>query len=82
MASDKAQEKHYGGVQTYRANEGIETLVPYTGPVSKTIRNIEGGLRSAMTFTDSHNLAEFQKKADFCKVNHQISRMKGSKEIE
>ncbi len=82
MASDLAQTKHYSGIEQYRANEGIVSLVPYTGPVKGTLREIEGGLRSAMTFTDSHNLAEFQKKADFCKVNHQISRMKGSKEIE
>lgn len=82
MASDRAQKLHYGGVQEYRANEGIVSLVPYTGPVQNTLRNIEGGLRSCMTYVGAKNLAELPQHVTFCRVNHQINRLKGSREIE
>lgn len=82
MASDRAQKLHYGGVQEYRANEGIVSLVPYTGPVQNTLRNIEGGLRSCMTYVGAKNLEELPSRATFCKVNRQINRLKGSHEIE
>lgn len=80
MASDLAQEKHYDGIKKYRANEGRVALVPYTGPVANTLREVEGGLRSAMTFTDSKNLSEFPKKVSFCRVNRQVCR--GERDIE
>ena len=82
MASDKAQKLHYGGVQEYRANEGIVSLVPHTGPVQNTLRNIEGGLRSCMTYVGAKNLEELPSRVTFCKVNRQINRLKGSHEIE
>ena len=45
--------------------EGTETMIPYKGTVIKIINNLMGGLRSAMTYTNSKNLKEFQKNAEF-----------------
>lgn len=74
MSSEYAQNKHYNGMERYRASEGIVSLVPYTGPVAKKIQELEGGLRSAMTYTNSRTIDEFQKNAQFYKVRHQINR--------
>lgn len=80
MSSEYAQKKHYNGMEKYRASEGIVSLVPYSGPVSKKLQELEGGLRSAMTYTNSRTIDEFQNNAQFYKVRHQINR--NSKAIE
>ncbi len=49
--------------------EGIEGRVPYSGPVSDTIFQMVGGLRSAMGYTGCRTIAEMQQKARFIKVS-------------
>lgn len=80
MSSEYAQKKHYNGMNKYRASEGIVSLVPHIGPVAKRIQELEGGLRSAMTYTDSRTIGQFQNNAEFYKVRHQINR--NNKSIE
>ena len=80
MSSEYAQNKHYNGMHQYRASEGIVSLVPYVGPVAKKIQELEGGLRSAMTYTNSKTIDQLQNNAEFYKVRHQINR--NSKAIE
>ncbi len=48
--------------------EGIEGQVPYKGPVANVIHQLVGGLRAAMGYTGSRNIAEFQKNAKFIRV--------------
>jgi len=81
MSSEFAQNKHYKGMEKYRASEGIVSLVPFTGPVVKRIQELEGGLRSAMTYTNSRTIEEFQKNAQFYKARHQINRNPKSIEL-
>jgi IMP dehydrogenase/GMP reductase len=40
--------------------EGIEALVPYSGPVARTLDQYEGGLRAAMGYTGAQTLAELK----------------------
>lgn len=63
-ASYNAQSK----LQTYIAAEGEETLVPYKGPVSDVLDELEGGLRSALSYSDSFNLTEFRERVKITKV--------------
>ncbi len=49
--------------------EGIEGRVPYSGPVSDTIFQMVGGLRSAMGYTGCRTITEMQQKARFIKVS-------------
>ncbi len=49
--------------------EGIEGRVPYSGPVSDTIFQMVGGLRSAMGYTGCRTIQEMQEKARFIKVS-------------
>jgi GMP reductase len=71
MSSETAMIKHHGGVADYRAAEGKTVSVPYKGEVKKTLSQIEGGLRSAMTYIGAENLKEVSKRTTFIVVNAQ-----------
>ena len=45
--------------------EGIEGMVPYRGPVSNTIHQLLGGVRSSMGYCGCKTISEFGKKANF-----------------
>ena len=48
--------------------EGIEGQVPYKGPLSTTIYQLVGGLRSGMGYVGAKNLIELKEKAEFIKI--------------
>ena len=48
--------------------EGIEARVPYKGPVSDTVYQLVGGLRSGMGYCGAASLAELREKARFLRV--------------
>jgi GMP reductase len=74
MSSRTAQNKYYGGMAKYRASEGRTSLIPLKGPVEDTIQNIFGGIRSAMSYTNSRTLEEFPSNVTFIPVNDTINR--------
>ena len=82
MASTFAQKQHYDGLPYYRASEGTVFEVPFKGNVSSAIQNLEGGLRSAMTYTGARTLEEFPSLVEFYKVKTQLNRMFGYNEKE
>ncbi|MFO7761109.1 MAG: IMP dehydrogenase [Thermodesulfobacteriota bacterium] len=49
--------------------EGIEGKVPYRGPLSDTIYQLTGGLRSGMGYLGARNIAELQRKAQFVRIS-------------
>jgi GMP reductase len=65
MASRKAQEAHGNGVKDYTAAEGKAVYVPPKGPVAGIMREIQGGIRSAMTYIGSTKLKDIPKCASF-----------------
>jgi len=69
MSSEVAMKKYYGGKASYRASEGRTTLVPYKGPVDKTIEQLLGGLRSACTYVGTDKLKNLSKCTTFIRVN-------------
>ncbi len=48
--------------------EGIEGRIPYRGPLSSTVYQLMGGLRSGMGYLGAANIAELQQKAKFVQV--------------
>jgi GMP reductase len=72
MSSKSANEKHFGGLKDYRSSEGRTVLVPYRGPVAKTVQEILGGVRSACTYTGAMKLKQLSKCATFirCSQTH------------
>ena len=65
MSSDKAMKIHGSRKDGYRGAEGKEAKIPYRGPVSNTIPDILGGLRSACTYVGAIRLKDLSKCATF-----------------
>ena len=82
MSSAFAQKQHYDGLPSYRASEGTVFEIPFKGEVASAIQNLEGGLRSAMTYTGARTLAEFPRTVKFYEVKTQLNRMFGYGEKE
>jgi len=49
--------------------EGIEGKVPYRGPLSDTVYQLIGGLRSGMGYLGAATIADLQKKARFVQIS-------------
>ncbi len=48
--------------------EGIVAKVPYKGPLSESVFQLIGGVRSGMGYLGCHNIAELQEKARFVRI--------------
>ena len=72
MSSESANDKHFGGLKDYRSSEGRTVLVPYRGPVARTVQEILGGVRSACTYTGAMKLKQLAKCTTFirCTQTH------------
>lgn len=76
MASKEAAEKRAerSGEQLddeyfeHRAAEGVEGLVPYRGSVRLLINELMAGLKSAMSYQNSADLAEFRENARMVRI--------------
>ena len=75
MSSDKANEKHFGGLKDYRSSEGRDVQIPYRGDINKTVQDILGGLRSACTYIGAVRLKHMSKCATFVRCNDTHNRV-------
>lgn len=50
--------------------EGVEGRVPYKGPLSDTVFQLMGGLRSGMGYCGCHNIEELQAKGQFVRITN------------
>jgi GMP reductase len=73
MSSDTAMNKHNGGVAEYRSSEGRTVTVPYRGPVTNTVLDILGGIRSTCTYVGAENLKNLSKCTTFVRVTQQYN---------
>ncbi len=73
MSSDTAMNKHHGGVANYRSSEGRTVRVPYRGPISKTVLDVLGGLRSTCTYVGADCLKNLSKCTTFVRVTQQFN---------
>lgn len=71
MSSETAMNKYAGGIAEYRASEGKTIKIPYRGPVSETLLDILGGIRSACTYVGALYLKELTKRTTFIRVQEQ-----------
>lgn len=62
MASKEAQRDWRGKSST---PEGVATMVPYKGSVVDILADIEGGIRSGLSYTGARSIEELQAKANF-----------------
>ncbi len=50
--------------------EGVEGRVPYKGPLSDTIFQMIGGIKSGMGYAGAANLKELREKAQFVRITN------------
>lgn len=71
-AAEGRAERHGGELDDeyfeHRAPEGVAGLVPYKGEVVKVVAGLLGGVKSAMSYLDATDLAEFRGNASFMRV--------------
>lgn len=77
MSSDTAMNKYSNGMATYKASEGKTVSIPYRGPVSDTIMEILGGIRSTCSYVGANSLKELSKRTTFIRVNNQLNNIFG-----
>jgi GMP reductase len=74
MSSHHAQQKHGNGKKDYRASEGKVQKIDYKGPVEDIVQEILGGLRSCGTYIGAKYLKDFNKCAEFVRVNRAYNK--------
>jgi IMP dehydrogenase len=62
--------------------EGVESLVPYKGPVIDVVSQMVGGLKSGMSYTNSHTIAELQENVTFVRMTDAGRRESGPHDVD
>ena len=75
MSSTLANNKFAGGMKDYKASEGREAFIPYTGSLDKILQDIKGGIASACTYMGTVSVKDMSKCATLIKVNHTINKV-------
>jgi IMP dehydrogenase len=70
IEKDGKKFKLYKGSSTHKKNhiEGIEGLVPYSGPVKNVIQKLLEGVTSGFSYQGAHTIQELQENAEFVQI--------------
>jgi len=82
MSSTTAMTKYSGGVAKYRSSEGKAVKIRYKWDVEGTILDIQGGIRSSMTYLGAKKIKDIAKCATFVRVNRQLNQIYNGNEID
>ena len=77
MSSDKAQNTHFGKMNSYRASEGRVLKIPYKGDLNTTVLDYLGGLRSTCTYINAPTIKQMAKCTTFMRVSQQVNNYFG-----
>lgn len=77
MASKEINEEHKPG-DSKVSIEGAQGIINVTGSVSDLLNQIEGNLRSSMSYVNAHSLGEFKHKANVYPVAHSVTIENGA----
>lgn len=69
QASTSYMNHHKITMEDHRTDEGIATMVKAQGSVEHIIKDIVGGLKSSMSYTNAKTIKEFQRRAVFLVAN-------------
>ncbi len=61
--------------------EGVESLVPFKGPIYDIVSQLVGGLKSGMSYTNSHSIEELQNNVSFVRMTNAGLRESGSHDV-
>lgn len=61
--------------------EGVESVVPYKGPLADIVGQLVGGLKSGMSYTNSRTISELQNNVDFVQITTAGARESGPHDL-
>ena len=91
MGSLGAMSRRHGSADRYSQKgiearklvpEGIEGLVPYSGPVGSVLHQFTGGLRASLGYNGTRTIAELQSRARFVRVTEAGKREAHPHDVE
>ena len=68
MATTAAAEKRDDKEADVRADEGVEALTPFKGPVADVVGEFTAGIQSGLSYCGGHTIATAREKAEFIRV--------------
>jgi IMP dehydrogenase len=68
MATTAAAEKRDDKEAEVRADEGVEALTPFKGPVTDVVGEFTAGIQSGLSYCGGHTIAAAREKAEFIRV--------------
>lgn len=75
MSSTEAMDTYSLGSKDYRTSEGKRVVLESKGPLENTIKDILGGLRSSLSYTNSAYMTDFIGKQKFNIVRRQLNNL-------
>lgn len=66
--NEGSSDRYFQANEKKLVPEGVEGRVPYKGPVSETVFQLIGGVRSGMGYCGAEDIPALQKKAKFVKI--------------
>jgi IMP dehydrogenase len=78
MATTAAAEERSDKAETVTADEGVEGLTPYKGPVGDVAREFCAGIRSGLSYCGGHDIAAAREKAEFVRVAPSAKEREGA----
>ena len=73
-AAAEDREDKEGDVE---AEEGVEAVTEYTGPVKPRLEEFAAGIRSGLSYAGGHDLQTARENAEFMRVNETVKRRNG-----
>jgi GMP reductase len=65
MASKEVNDEVLGGMKDWKTAEGVSVNVDYKGSVASILKDLNGGLRSSMTYVGARTLDEYKSYVEF-----------------
>ena len=65
MASKEVNDEVLGGMKDWKTAEGVSVNVDYKGSVHDILKDLNGGLRSSMTYVGARTLDEYKEYVEF-----------------
>lgn len=70
-----AKESQWNGVPSHGVHEGKTVMIPYRGKIINALTEIEGGVRSSCTYTNSENIDKLITEGVFIRTNVQENKV-------
>jgi IMP dehydrogenase len=78
MATTAAAEERTDKGENVTADEGVEGLTPYKGPVADVVGEFCAGIRSGLSYCGGHTIPEAREKAEFIRVAASAQEREGA----